>query len=361
MRGVYSLFESCAYLITWPRSSNNNNLNRVYELLCSQFVTIAPKAPRAPHSGLGPPISTRSTPRIPSVASSSTDGNTPLETSSSNPLEMADQVIPGTQFTTAQQLELFQVQLATAKKELELKEALLRQALTGNNDPYSLLEENDPKGEQIPAVDTVCTKLPELPRAQVLHIYKNTFQPRNLCLLRLNYTLQDVASDTIDISGSSLHIKRALASPKDYGNSSAIWSKGFLNYSQVLASFHSQIHPNLLPKLLEFHSEVVELAGTYKWQEGVLQLALRWHEEVISRGVTSLDNWSIPPSWILRMLPAHLAIGFGGQVSSSSKLPYNSTICKNFNTNGKGCTFHGCQRQHICSTCQGDHPVFDHK
>jgi hypothetical protein len=32
------------------------------------------------------------------------------------------------------------------------------------------------RGESVPEVDTVCMMLPELPRAQVLHIWKKTFQ-----------------------------------------------------------------------------------------------------------------------------------------------------------------------------------------
>jgi hypothetical protein len=256
----------------------------------------------------------------------------------------------------------------SSKNEIALKEAQLNQALAAAAaGPTNELPRADEtlRGESVPEVDTVCMMLPELPRAQVLHIWKKTFQPRNLCLLRLNYGLTEEANDTLDVSGSSILIKRATAALKDFGGSPAIWSKGILNYSMVLSTFYGREHPGLQSAILGFHSEVIKLADTYKWQEGVLPLALRWHEEAIVRGITTIENWRIPVQWQLQFLPPAMAKGFSvGKAPagpSASRPSPTTTVCLNYNTAGKGCAYNGCRRRHVCSQCDKANPAFEHQ
>jgi hypothetical protein len=66
----------------------------------------------------------------------------------------------------------------------------------------------------------------------------------------------------------------------------------------IFSTFYGREHAGLQSAILGFHSEVIKLADTYKWQEGVLRLALRWHEEAIVHGITTIENWRIPAATI---------------------------------------------------------------
>jgi hypothetical protein len=43
--------------------------------------------------------------------------------------------------------------------------------------------------------------------------------------------------------------------------------------------FFSTQFPTLIVPLLSFDARVLELADTYKWQDGVLNMALEWMEQ----------------------------------------------------------------------------------
>jgi hypothetical protein len=66
----------------------------------------------------------------------------------------------------------------------------------------------------------------------------------------------------------------------------------------------------------------------------------------------------IKPSSTNTQLAQHLSPSKRNTTQNS--LPQSQTICNNFNQDGKGCTYHGCQRRHVCASCQqNDHAAFN--
>lgn len=60
-----------------------------------------------------------------------------------------------------------------------------------------------------------------------------------------------------------------------------MWSEAFLNYTMIVMALFGPTIPILYLALADFHCEVIELSTIYKWQGGVLPLALDFHTHVV--------------------------------------------------------------------------------
>lgn len=67
----------------------------------------------------------------------------------------------------------------------------------------SILEIKDSAGESIslPEFQAIIDHLLHLPRKELVKIFKNTFDPRNLPLLRLNMQILDTTEDRLGVLG----------------------------------------------------------------------------------------------------------------------------------------------------------------
>ncbi|KAA6408562.1 MAG: hypothetical protein FRX48_07644 [Lasallia pustulata] len=149
------------------------------------------------------------------------------------------------EFTPAQKEVLFKIALdtTTQAKELAMKESEARIAAMANNvfTPSSSVltveEDNDAIGELPLEARKVTAIYLGLPRKEIAAIYKGKFIPENLYKLRMLYGRDNkdwTTQFTIGLSGD-LQFKRIKGTLKDFGNTTAIWSTGFLNYSGIIS------------------------------------------------------------------------------------------------------------------------------
>ena len=181
-------------------------------------------------------------------------------------------------------LTLEQIQIQTAledqqrardKHELEMRvmEAQLNgQAVQGVATQQGLAEEDDfGESSLSPAQRQQLSLFPGQHKKDVIAIIKGTFLPRNLPHLDRNATAEaepDYA--LVAASDGRLLQQKTTAKISSFGGTPKIWSKTFLIYAQILCVFFSTQFPTLIVPLLSFHARVLELADTYKWQDGVL-------------------------------------------------------------------------------------------
>lgn len=269
------------------------------------------------------------------------------------------------EFTPAQKEVLFKIALdtTTQAKELAMKESEARIAAMANNvfTPSSSVltveEDNDAIGELPLEARKVTAIYLGLPRKEIAAIYKGKFIPENLYKLRMLYGRDNkdwTTQFTIGLSGD-LQFKRIKGTLKDFGNTTAIWSTGFLNYSGIMLELFNSAFPTLHRKLLTYHQQIIELSSTYEWQEAVLPLAIEYYTEIVAINHTDVEAWTIPCTWIDRFCTSTRTIKAGTisfPPSTQAKLrePNNATVlCQSFN--GKGCHYSSCRRQHKCPVC----------
>ena len=246
-------------------------------------------------------------------------------------------------------------------REEELHQARLQQFRLGAATLPSTADEPEPEGNTPPEVQSVFTALPGLPRAQIVRIFEKKFIPENLYKLRHLYNRDDERPGVLTISSSGdFQIQRVKGQLKDFGNSSLIWSQGFINYAQAMTLLFGASHSWVPVKLLAFHSRIVELCQIYSWQTAVLPLAIDFHTDVIAQGHLKQENWSIPEQWVYRYCHPGTVRPARTETSKTSKTPGSSNrnnqpndetvICSNFNGNW-GCKASWCKRAHKCSKC----------
>ena len=271
------------------------------------------------------------------------------------------------EFTPVQQEALFKVALdtATQAKELALKESEARIAAMANrlstpsSSSITMEEDDDTIGELPLEARKVAAHYPGLPRKEIAAIYKGKFIPENLYKLRMLYGRDDkdrTTQFTIGLDGD-LQFKRIKGTLKDFGNTTAIWSTGFLNYCSIMVDLFGITFPTLHQKLLAYHQQIIELSSVYEWQEAVLPLAIEYHTEIVAINHTDVEAWTIPHIWIdrfctsIRTVKAGMAtLSFPPSTQAKLREPNDATIvCRAFN--GKGCRYSSCRRRHECFTC----------
>ena len=280
-------------------------------------------------------------------------------------------------------MTLEQIQIQTAledqqrardKHELEMRvmEAQLNgQAVQGTVTQQDRVEEDDfGENSLSPAQRQQLSLFPGQNKKDVIAIIKGTFLPRNLPHLDRNATAEaepDYA--LVAASDGRLLQQKTTAKISAFGGTPKLWSKTFLIYAQILCVFFSTPFPTLIVPLLSFHARVLELADTYKWQDGVLNMALEWMERRRSTGQTDISAWELDTTFIDKYTRGR-EIGSrqphsqgGGQSDSAQPKGFNpdsntnhtGVICKLFNF--KDSHDKRCQRDYKCSMYKGDHPA----
>ena len=119
-------------------------------------------------------------------------------------------------------------------------------------------------------------------RKHVIIIFAKKFKPENLYKLVFSIDL-DKDNKDFNISFDSNIIKQTKAKGKikDYRNSPALWSEGFLVYALIEQAFYSTEAPTLNRAHTVFYGDIIQLAKVYDWQKAVLLLAMSFHKERI--------------------------------------------------------------------------------
>lgn len=270
------------------------------------------------------------------------------------------------EFTPAQQEALFNIAMETATqaKELALKEseariaAMTARVLTPSSSSITVDEEDDTIGELPLEARKVAAHYPGLPRKEIAAIYRGKFIPENLYKLRMLYGRDDkdqTTQFTIGLNGD-LQFRRIKGTLKDFGNTTAIWSTGFLNYASIMVDLFGITFPTLHQKLLAYHQQIIELSSVYEWQEAVLPLAIEYHTEIVAINHTDVEAWTIPHIWVdrfctsIRTLRAGPTLSFPPSIQAKFREPNDATVVSRA-FNSKGCRYASCRRRHECSTC----------
>jgi hypothetical protein len=143
-----------------------------------------------------------------------------------------------------------------------------------------------------------------------------------------------------------MSIKKARGSAKDFGRSPTIWLDGFMVYSDIVHLFGPKFSL-LLPALLRFLRQIIDLSKIYMWQDAILPLALRYHQHVMRSGQTNHELWSpILDNVVYQFCRPNKVLSATTTTSGTRKDPNDNTVvCLNFRKNGE-CRFSGCKRRH---------------
>jgi hypothetical protein len=266
---------------------------------------------------------------------------------------------------TAHQLELQELELRVARARARTAEAEY-EALTARNDAQSRgisgIGAEDLTGELTPEGVTLCQQHPGVDPRSIMQISKGTFQPWNLCKLRIGAIQIDrEETSVLSFGDHGLQTKTLTGGPKDYGFSSGPWVQYFTSYISILLLIHGTAHPQLAYALLSYFSKIQRLAGIYKWQSQVLPLAISTHTFAIAQGVTNPESWQIDAqtvdNWCRYTSEA--------STSSSSSAPQKrgnsggqgggprkklGPTCYKYN-GFKGCNDDPCMLRHACGYC----------
>lgn len=200
-------------------------------------------------------------------------------------------------------------------------------------------------------------------------IYQKKFHADNLC--RLTFTSSFDESEktrlTYDEDGHSMVSTKLKGKLADYGRDPTIWSEGFLNYSSIEQAFHGNDYPFLNRAHIVFHTDILNLAKSYNWENAVLKLALDFHKQrTFMKTLHDHTAWVVTERIILQYCMGHpkwepqsngvSKTNSGGYGSGGNKDGYvkeindNTVICKAYNKE-RGCNWPQCRRRHECYTC----------
>ena len=129
-----------------------------------------------------------------------------------------------------------------------------------------------------PELKAFSSQFADLPQGEIAKIFSSKFRPMNLYKLR---DMKGKDGDHIQIEHGSLKVQKAADDYKDYGSDPSLWSEAFLEYSAILFSLFGTTSPALYLALANFHREIIDLAQVYKWQGGVLPLAIDLHTRIV--------------------------------------------------------------------------------
>ena len=259
--------------------------------------------------------------------------------------------------------ELHQLEVTRLKRKAEQEELLFQAQLVALRAPAQqpAAQLQDAEGETTPEVSLTAV-LPGIAATHLVAIHKNKFLAENLSKLRRGRREEDTTGQITFLNGT-LSTTRVKGSMKDFGSTISIWSEGFHNYMIASHSLYKVTFPDLIYGMICYYIKIASLAEIYIWSGGVLDLAIAYMNDITTngRGLTT-EAWSaIPQEWIdmycgpMKILPRKSA---STSLPSSSPLSISKTktICNNFNTSqcGFGAS---CHRLHICSHCQGEHPL----
>ena len=186
---------------------------------------------------------------------------------------------------------------------------------------------------------------------------------------------EDETVHAAHVSGRGVHLQFGSRRPppkeghsvKEWGHDSTLWSHCFDTYAAAWMSIFGKSFPTAGIGMVLFHRRICDLARVYKWQDGVLLLALDKHQLLLDKGIStaSVEDWNIDTSLegqYLRLdtlLPSNASPAVSPLPTRSQRTAAQpnreSAICQRYNT--VGCAWTGCKRRHVCSKCEGDHPL----
>ncbi|MCJ1350507.1 MAG: hypothetical protein MMC33_000488 [Icmadophila ericetorum] len=307
-------------------------------------------------------------------------------------------------YTNEQRDELFQVELRMkrleedkARKDLEAMDALQRrldvesaarvEAIRAGNSPVNgaggtgnrsmgganqAQVDNDSLGELPPEVASLASRKPSLPRTEIAKIYLNKFKPEDLHKLRPLASRHDDSDRTFIISDDgTLRATKRDRTYRDFGQTSTVWSEGFLNYAMIMNVFHGVKFPRLIEAILGFHAKIMLLAGIYQWRQVVLLLAVDTHTDITHDTITDSTKWILDkdiidqycsPSFVISAPAPALArkrsVTTHDPNHKKKREKSGKELCLNFNTEG-GCRRIGCKFEQSCEECGSeDHVKF---
>lgn len=232
------------------------------------------------------------------------------------------------------------------------------------------IDEDDILGETPQEVKNLSVRFAGLPQDEIVKIFRNKFKPINLARLRHmkgDYLDTYVDQDRIGIENGSLRLRKTSADWKDFGKSPDIWLKGFDNYAMIMVSLFGAVAPDLNAALSLFKGDILQLAEVYKWQEGVLRLAIAIHTHIIGLQPSDPLSWIIPPAFQAKFCNPMTIIGMNEKTSGRRKRSqspsyrdrqprapggptnHSDVICESFNKGS--CPWPGCERAHKCKGC----------
>lgn len=159
------------------------------------------------------------------------------------------------------------------------------------------IEEDKFAGEIPIRVKALATQCARLPQGEIAKIFSNRFRPMNLYKLRLMSGRDDLYRDQIYVDKGTLEMRNVKRFYKDYVISNTLWSEVFFNYTIILMVLFGFTIPTFYLALAGFYQEIIELSTIYKWQGGVLLLALDFHMHMVKGQLTDLNRWTIPAKW----------------------------------------------------------------
>ena len=231
--------------------------------------------------------------------------------------------------------------------------------------------DEDETGKTIPpALQPLLQRFVGIPRSALVAIHDHTFEARkHLIKLRLPQFTPPTSQDeafTYSSGADGLRLKK-VTSVKEWGHDSTLWSHCFDTYAAAWMSIFGKSFPTAGIGMVLFHRRICDLARVYKWQDGVLLLALDKHQLLLDKGIStaSVEDWNIDTSLegqYLRLdtlLPSKASPAVSPLPTRSQRTAAQpnreSAICQRYNT--VGCAWTGCKRRHVCSKCEGDHPL----
>ena len=96
---------------------------------------------------------------------------------------------------------------------------------------------------------------------EILKVFQGTFLPNNLSYLQV-YQLQSKPQNNILIINSILSIRPKEETIKDYPLVK-VWVKGFLNYIIILIIMCKNLLVDLIPNIITFYNQVIQLSTIY--------------------------------------------------------------------------------------------------
>ena len=284
---------------------------------------------------------------------------------------------PTPAFTKAQRDELFAMELRI--KQAQLAEITARTAvsnlptvsqlnplMSGAIDPpanHSIFDQPDSgRITPSPLLLSISAFHPGVPSNTIDKIINNTFSADQLIRCRgLQPSGSTSKDDTLRLENGNLVQGPKSVARKDYGRTPDIWAESFGNYASILVMANPQIQ-YLHAALHLFDATIKRYSKGFVWQDGVLELALLYHQNVLDNSPTDVTRWrEIPSFWVGnylgldKLLPSSPHPRSEGRRRSRSppRGPIDE-ICRNYNS--ATCTWgERCYRKHVCESCGGDH------
>jgi hypothetical protein len=125
-----------------------------------------------------------------------------------------------------------------------------------------------------------------IPDKYLKQIYHDKFDPKNI--IRLSPPLK------------TYETTNKITALKEYGSTTAHWSRAFNVYGAILCSFFALQNPSLPLAIFHFGWQIEMLAESFSWQEACLPLAITALERVRTQGRFNPSSWDIP-----QLLVAH--------------------------------------------------------